>query len=184
MGGLIPPATFAGQVIPELKYGLLGGLATCLWIALEYVLGLHAEHARIGAYAGLLSNLIPLAMLFLLLRKKRAAIYDGRLSLGAGIGSALLAGIVAALIVYSGLTVYTHFINPAWVDQALELKVAAWRAEALAETEIQTRIVQFRRAYTPVGLLWSTLVGAPLLAGIMAVPLTLFVRTLPRPEGL
>ena len=171
-------------MIPELKYGLLGGLATCLWIALEYALGLHAEHARIGAYTGLLSNLIPVVMLFLLLKKKRTAVYDGRLSLGAGIWSALLAGLVAALIVYSGLTVYTHLINPTWVDQALELKVAAWRAETLAETEIQSRIVQFRHAYTPSGLLWSTMVGTPLLAGIMAVPLTLFVRTLPRPENL
>ena len=128
MGGLIPPATFAGRVIPEFKYGLLGGVAVCLWIALEYALGLHTTRPQLGEYTGLLSNVIPLVMLYLLLQKKRAAIYDGRLSLGAGIWSSVLACFAASLLVYSFLSGYTHFLNPTWIDQALELKVTAWRA--------------------------------------------------------
>jgi hypothetical protein len=170
-------------VKPEFKYGLLSGAGVCVWIALEYALGLHTEHARLGEITGLLSNLIPLTMLFLLLKAKRAGIYDGHLSLGAGIGAALLASFVASLLVYSGLTSYTHFINPTWVDQALELKVAAWRAQSVAETEIQTKIVQFRNAYTPRGLLLTTIVGMTLLGGLAAIPLTLLVRSLPRSAG-
>ncbi len=171
-------------MIPEFKYGLLGGVAVCLWIALEYALGLHTTRPQLGEYTGLLSNVIPLVMLYLLLQKKRAAIYDGRLSLGAGIWSSVLACFAASLLVYSFLSGYTHFLNPTWIDQALELKVTAWRAQSLPETEIQAKIVQFRNAYTPRGLLWTTVVGLSLTGGLVAVPLTLFVRTLPRSEKL
>jgi hypothetical protein len=176
-------ATFAGRVKPELKYGLISGAAVCLWIGLEYLLGLHTTRPQLGTYTGLLSNLIPLTTLFLLLRAKRRRVYDGRLSLGAGIGAGLYASFVAALIVYSFLVVYTHFLNPLWIDQALEVKVAAWRAQSVAETDIQHQITRYRNAYTPVGLLGTIVVNTTLMGGLFSLPLTLLVRQLPhRPD--
>ena len=124
---------------PEIKYGLACGAALCAWIALEYLLGFHTTRPDLGAWTGLLSNLIPLAVLFLLLRKKRAALFDGRLSLGAGIWAGLLTSFVAALLVYCFLAAYTTYLNPTWIDQALEHKVALWRAEQVAEVDIQGR---------------------------------------------
>jgi hypothetical protein len=166
-------------VRPEFKYGLICGAGVCLWIALEYVLGFHTTHPEIGAYTGLLSNLIPLVTLFLLLRKKRAAIYDGRLSLAAGIFAGAWASFIAALIVYSFLVLYTHFINPTWVDQALELKVVQWRAQHLAERNIQEQITTFREAYTPSGLILTIIVGMTVMGALFSLGLTLAVRQLP-----
>lgn len=168
---------------PELKYGLICGAGVCLWIALEYLLGFHTTRPELGTYTGLLSNLIPLTALFLLLRSKRAALYDGRLSLGAGIGSGVLASLIAALLVYSFITGYNRLINPAWIDQALELQVAQWRAQQLAETAIQQKITQYRDAYSPVGLVTTILGGMTLMGGIFSLGLTLLVRQLPhRPD--
>jgi hypothetical protein len=168
---------------PELKYGLIGGAGVCLWITLEYWLGFHTTRPGIGTYTGLLSNLVPLTMLFLLLRAKRATIYDGRLSLGAGIGSGVFASFVAALIVYSFLAGYTHFINPGWIDQALEVKVAEQRAAHLSEAVIQEGITATREAYTPGGLVLTVIVGMTLMGGIFSLGLTLLVRQLPhRPD--
>lgn len=164
---------------PELKYGLLGGAAVCLWIALEYALGFHTTRPEIGVYTGLLSNFILIGTLFALLQIKRSAIYDGRLSLAVGIRTGLVASFVASLLVYCSLAGYTHFINPMWVDQALEVKVAAWRLQSLAETEIQSRITLYRNAYTPAGLLWTTIVGMTLMGGLFSLGLTLVVRQLP-----
>lgn len=164
---------------PELKYGLLTGAGVCLWIALEYLLGLHTTHPRVGEYTGLLSNLIPLTSLFLLLRVKRAAVYDGRLSLAAGIGAGVYASFVAALLVYSFLVTYSHFINPGWIDHALDLKVAALRGQQMPETEIRQRITLFRNAYTPTGLLNTVVVGMTLMGGLFSLILTLVVRRLP-----
>ena len=165
---------------PEFKYGLISGTGVCLWIALEYWLGFHTSRPEIGAYTGLLSNLIPLVALFLLLRAKRAMIYDGRLSLGAGIGSGMLASFVAALLVYSFLVAYSHYINPTWIEQALETKVAQLRAQQVAETAIQDKITLYRGAYSPVGLVATIIVGMTLMGGIFSLGLTLLVRQLPR----
>ena len=168
---------------PELKYGLLCGTGLCLWISLEYLLGFHTTRPDLGVYTGLLSNLIPLTVLFLLLRKKRAALFDGRLSLGAGIGTGLLTSFVAGLIVYCFLTGYTNFINPHWIDQALEHKVALWRADHMAEVEIQGRITRYRGAYTPLGLVATTVLGMTLRGGLLGLGLTLLVRARPhRPD--
>ncbi len=164
---------------PELKYGLITGLAVCLWTALQYALGFHTTRPELGAFTGFLSNLIPLVTLFLLLRRKRAGVYDGRLSLAAGIGAGLYASFIAALIVYSFLVSYTHFINPLWIEHALETKVATWRAEQMAETLIQGRIKLYRDAYTPLGLVGSIIVGMTLMGGIFSVGLTLLLRQLP-----
>jgi hypothetical protein len=164
---------------PEIKYGLVCGAGVCLWIALEYLFGFHTTRPEIGAYTGLLSNLIPIVTLFLLLQRKRAAIYDGRLSLGSGIGAGLVASFVASLLVYCCLTSYTHFINPIWIEQALEAKVAAWRSQELAESVIQSRIRLYRDAYTPYGLLQSVVVGMTLMGGLFSLILTPVVRSFP-----
>lgn len=177
------PATFAGRMKSELKYGLISGTGICLWIALEYLLGFHTTRPDIGAYSGFFSNLIPLTTLFLLLRTKRAAIYDGRLSLGTGIGSGVFASFIAALLVYSFLVSYSHLINPAWIDQALEIKVAQLRTQQAAEAEIQEKITLYRNAYSPGGLVASIIVGQTLMGGIFSLGLTLLLRQLPHRPG-
>jgi hypothetical protein len=164
---------------PEIKWGLISGTGVCLWILLEYWLGLHTTRPELGAYTGFLSNLIPLTALYLLLRHKRAQIYDGRLGLGSGIFSGMFASFVAGMLVYSFLTTYTHFINPTWIDQALEVKVAAWRAEQLPEAAIQQKITVYRNAYTPTGLILSIIVGMTLMGGLFSLGLTFLVRSLP-----
>jgi hypothetical protein len=167
----------------ELKYGLVCGALTCLWIGLSYLLGFHTTRPGIGAYTGYLSNLIPIITLFLLLRAKRARIYDGRLSLGAGIWAGMYASFVASLIVYSFLVTYSHFINPTWIDHALETKVAAWRAGQIAETDIQRRITAYYEAHTPLGMINTIIVGKTLMGGIYSLVLTLLVRQLPHREA-
>ena len=117
------------------------------------------------------------------LRKKRAAIYDGRLSLGAGIWSGILASFVASLVVYSFLVSYTHFVNPIWIEHALEVKVAQQRAAGVSEAAIQQSITLTRNAYTPAGMIASIIVGLTLMGGIFSLVLTLLVRSLPhRPD--
>lgn len=169
---------------PEIKYGLITGAGVCLWIIAEYLLGFHTTRLEIGEYSGFFSTLVPVVTLFLLLKGKREAAADGRLGLGQGVCSGLFASFIAALIVYCFMFVYNQFINPGWLDNTLDWKVAQMRAQGLAEIDIRKEITFYRQANSPAGLIVTTLVGMTLMGAIFSLGLTLLLRRQPRPPSV
>ena len=167
---------------PEFKYGVVAGAGISLWIAVEYHLGLHTTHVEIGEYTGYFANLIPLGAFFLLLRQKQASSSDGRLSLGRGVASGLLASFVSALIVYGFMVIYNRWINPYWVDNALAVKVAQQRAHGLSEIEIRRQITFYRQSNSPMGLIATTLLGLTVMGGFISLALTLLLRFRNKPR--
>ena len=165
----------------EIKYGLITGAGVCLWIIAEHLLGFHTTRHEIGEYSGYFSSLVPLVTLFLLLKGKRETAFDGRLGLVQGIGSGLSASLIAAMLVYCFMVAYNQFINPGWLDNALDWKVAQMRAQGGAETDIRKEITFYRRANSPAGLIATTLVGMTLMGAIFSFGLTLLLRRRPRP---
>ncbi len=161
---------------PEIKYGLLAGAGMCFWICAEFFLGLHASRHEIGQYSGVLSNLILLGMLYLLLRAKRDASPGRRLEVAEGIWSGVAASLIAALIVYGFAVAHNLYFDPGWIDNALDWKVARWRAQGIAETDIRRQITFFRHTNSPTGLLTSTLATVSLTGAIFSLGLTLFFR--------
>jgi len=166
---------------PELKYGLITGAGVCLWIMGEFLLGFHTTRLEIGAYSGYFSCVIPLTTLFLLLKGRRDAAPDGRLGLWSGVKSGLHAAFISGVIVYGFMLVYSNFINPGWLDHALEWRVAQLRADGLAETAIREEIKLYRQMNGPVGCLISIVAGTTVMGGIFAAGLTLLLRRGPRP---
>jgi hypothetical protein len=165
---------------PELKFGLLSGAGVCLWILGEFLLGFHTTRLGIGVYSGYFSCVIPLAALYLLLARKRAAAPDGRLGLGAGVRSGLQAAFISGVIVYGFMLAYSQFINPGWLDHALDWRVAQWRADGMAEVAIREQIRLYRQLNGPLGCLVSLVAGTTVMGGIFAAGLTLLLRRRPR----
>jgi Protein of unknown function (DUF4199) len=167
---------------PELKYGLLAGVGVSLWILVEQLLGFHTTHIAVGEYSGYFSNLIPLTLLFLLLKGRRDAA-GGQLALGPGLRAGLYASLIAALVVCCFLVAYSQFINPGWMDQALDWKVAQLRAGGVTEMAIREDIRFFRRANSPAGLILTTLAGMTVMGAIFSLGFTLLLRRWPRPAA-
>ncbi len=165
---------------PELKCGLVTGAGVCLWIMGEFLLGFHTTRLEIGAYSGYFACVIPLTTIYLLLRRKRAAAPGGRLGFWAGVRSGLHAAFIAGVIVYGFMFLYNRFINPDWLDHALEWRVARLRAAGLAETAIREEIKDYRQMNGPVGSLISLVAGTTVMGGIFAAGLTLLLRLRPR----
>lgn len=165
---------------PELKYGLISGIGVCGWIMGEYLLGFHTTRLEIGAYSGYFSCLIPLATLFVLLKGKRDQSPDGRLNYWPALKSGLHAAFIAGAIVYGFMVVYNHFINPGWLDLALDWRVAQLRAGGIAETAIREEIKLYRQLNSPIGLLISIVAGTTVMGGIFSAGLTLLLRRWPR----
>jgi hypothetical protein len=166
---------------PELKYGLITGVAASLLLAAGYHFGSHGFRLGLSQSGGYFSGVVLLAMLFPLLRQKQAAAVGGRLTWSQGIFSGLFASLVAALLICGLLIVYHRFINPYWLDNALDWRVARMRAEGIAETAIRQEITFYRQAGSPAGLIATTLFGMTLMGGLSSIVLILYLR--PRPEA-
>lgn len=165
---------------PALRYGLITGGGVCLWILVEFSLDFHTTRPGLGEYSGYFSSAIPLTTLFLLLKGRRDDVANGGLSLGWGVGAGLYASLVAALMVYGFLLAYNQFINPGWMDAALDWKVNQFRAQGMSEPAIRAEIVSFRWMNSPRGLLTTTLAGMTVRGGLFSLVLTLLLRRAPR----
>lgn len=165
---------------PETKYGLLTGAGVCLWTLAEHALGFHTTRFAIGEYSGYFSCIIPLTLLFLLLQSRRDATADGRLALGQGVRSGLHASLVAGLVVWFFMLVYNRFINPGWMDLALDWKVAQLRLQGVAETAIREQIQFYRRMSSPLGCFTGIVLGSALTGAAFSFLLTLLLRRRPR----
>lgn len=164
---------------PETKYGLLTGVGVCLWTLAEYAHGFHNKRFEIGEYSGSFSCIIPLSLLYLLLRNRRGATADGRLTLGQGVKSGLEASLIAGLVVWFFMLVYNRFINPGWMDLALDWKVAQLRLQGVAETAIREQIRFYRRMSSPLGCFAGIVLGSALTGGVFSFLLMLILRRRP-----
>ncbi|MBI3876652.1 MAG: DUF4199 domain-containing protein [Verrucomicrobia bacterium] len=136
----------------ELKYGLVAGLLMSAWMLVEHVFGVHTVHLGAARYTGIVGDLIPAVMLYLLLKHQIAALQRYWLPLWEGMLYGFAASLAAALVFYIFLNAYKFFLNPGWVDLQLEWTVAQMRAAGVAESLIQEKVVAQRAAFSPVGL--------------------------------
>lgn len=136
----------------ELKYGLVAGLLMNAWMLIEHVFGVHTVHLSAARYTGIVGDLIPVVMLYLLLKHQIAALQRYWLPLWEGMLYGFAASLAAALVFYIFLNAYKFFINPSWVDLQLEWRVAEMRAAGATEAHIREKLVALRTAFGPVGL--------------------------------
>ena len=163
------------MIRPELKYGLMAGAGVSLWFFAEYLLGLHTTRLALGEYSGRFSSLIPFLAIWTLLKKQQAA-FGPLFTLRRGLWSGLFTAFIAATVIYIFLSIYSQFINPGWLDHALNWKVAQLRSAQVPETEIRDQITFYRQANSPRGLLYSTLITWTLQGGFMALFLTIWLN--------
>ena len=162
---------------PESKYGLIAGFGTCLWMLIEYALGLHTRHLDVWKYTDACSILVLIVSVYLMLRSRRRALPPGTvLPLWRPMFSSILTSLVAACLIYVFSTIYTIWINPGWVDTVLNWKVAKWRAAEVAEPEIRRQITAYRSMHSPVGSAVALLITTPLFGAIVGVFSTVWLN--------
>jgi hypothetical protein len=161
---------------PELAYGLAAGAGMSCWMLLEYALGLHTRYFAAAQYTGWMTEVILVAALYLLLRRRLLRLNRYWLPAWEGARSGLLASLIAALIFYVFLATYVFFIHPDWADNLLEWQVARMRTGGKPEIDIREYARHFRWTFSPTGLVVSTL-GLYTLGGTLAsAALTLLIN--------
>lgn len=136
----------------DLKYGLIAGALMSAWMLLEHLCGLHTTYLAVGRYTGVVGDIIPVVVLYLLLKHQLTALQRYWLPLWEGMFYGLVASFVAALVFFIFLNLYKFFLNPTWIDLQLDWKVAQWRLAGTPEAEIQRQISALRVGHGPIGM--------------------------------
>lgn len=93
----------------ELTYGLIMGLATMLWIGLEFFIATELNMPQLGSFTGFFALIIPLIVIYLALKKKKAR--NGSLKFLHAVRSGLIIGVVAGVLGALFLLAYLY-LNP------------------------------------------------------------------------
>ena len=127
----------------EIKYGLISGAGVCAWVLVEFFLGFHNEQLAIGKISSTLATVIPVVVLYRALKEKRDQRPDGELDTTAGLKSGLAISVIAAAMTTVFLWVYQHFINPGWMEKALEFEKAQMASAGATAEAIERRVAVF-----------------------------------------
>lgn len=143
----------------EIKFGLVIGLLTVIWLLGEYSTGLHHDHHDLFLLVTNFVFVIPLAGLYLGISSKRKNDYDQYLSLGQGFITGSMISTIYAFIAGIGQFLYHTIINPHYFDlmitRSQEHGVSAEEATQYFNTTNYTISVVI--SYFVVGLLASLL---------------------------
>ena len=127
----------------EIKYGVISGGSVCAWVLAEYFLGFHNQQLALGKISGYLATAIPVVVLYRALKEKRDQQADGELETPAGVRSGLAISAIAAMITTPFLYAYKHFINPGWMENALEFERAQMVRAGASPELIERKLAAF-----------------------------------------
>ncbi|MFQ5605591.1 MAG: DUF4199 domain-containing protein [bacterium] len=161
---------------PEVKFGIITGVGVCLWVLGEYFLGFHTTKLAVGKYSGYFSIIIPVVTIYLTLKQKRDYEYAGTLSIGQGIKAGLILSIISAVITTLFFMVYNRFINPDWMELAMEWEKNNLIAAGATEIEISVAMAQFESMNSLPYQIFTGLLIPPIVGSFIALVQTLILR--------
>lgn len=101
---------------PEIKFGVLAGVALILWTLVQYALGFHTVHFRAGQITGYGAYVLIFVSLLMGLREKKED-YDGHFSVRHGMRAGVLQLMITAVIASSFMIIYDYKINKLWIEE-------------------------------------------------------------------
>lgn len=167
----------------EIKHGVICGTGVCAWILVEYFLGFHDEHLAIGKFTGYLATVIPVVVLYRALKEKRAQQPDGDLATGDGLKAGLVISAIAGVITTAFFWAYKHFINPGWLDRALEFEKAQMAKAGATAEMIDRKVAVFNAMNSDEIQIVTGMIGTMVMGLAISVVLTsILKKKSPEPE--
>ncbi len=100
----------------EVKFGLVIGLLTIIWLLGEYSTGLHHKHHDLFLIVTNFVYIIPLTGIYMGISDKRKNYYNHSLTFGQGVLTGLIISVIYSLIAGIGQYCYHVIINPGYFD--------------------------------------------------------------------
>jgi hypothetical protein len=160
---------------PEIKYGIITGLLICLWVMIEYFLGFHTTKFETGKYSGYFATIVPIITIYLLLKNKRE-FYNNTLTLKQGLRAGTLMSLITAIITTVFFLIYNHYINPGWMQQAMEWEKNNMLKQGLPQAVIDSQLSKFNSMNTDSAQIVQGLIGTIMMGMIISFFMTLTLR--------
>lgn len=158
----------------EVKYGLVLGLGICAYTMLAHLLGFYTTNIRVGKYGDIAITLLPIVVIFLAIREKRALL--GTLTLLQGIKTGVLVSLLSFPISTSFLWIYHHLINPQWLENILAYEREQMSQAGVGVGEISSRLMAISAGNSDVAQVVGGLVGTIILGLILSFIFSLILR--------
>jgi hypothetical protein len=157
------------------KWGIILGVTICVWTLLLHALGLYTTRLQLGQYADVVATVIPIVILFLAIKERRARNPGQTLTIGEGLSTGVVTGLVSVPITAGFLWIYHHYINPRWMD-LVAWKEEQMRAAAQTPEAIRTTIDAMRASATDSAQLTGALIGTFVLSLVLSLIIAAILR--------
>ena len=149
----------------ELRYGLIGGFLTVIWMSLGYYLGW--EKSEMGKYAPYLSLIILAITIYITVLFKRDRDLGGAINFKEAFMAGLSVSFVMGAMVGLFLLIYSQYINPDLVNQMItETKDYYKTQQNVSQEQIDNAVEGVKAMYSPFGQLTYG-IGTTMLTGAL-----------------
>lgn len=130
-----------GGVRLATKWGLILGLAICVWTLALHGLGYYTTRIGAGQVADLIATIFPVAAIVMALRARRRS---DAITLRGAVGLALATGLSSLIVTIPFFWWYHHVVNPQWAEFLVahqrETMLAAGRSIAEIEQSVAAKL--------------------------------------------
>ena len=160
----------------ELKYGVISGAGVCAWVLVEYFLGFHNQHLALGKITGYLATVIPVVALFRALKERRDQQPDDDLATGDGVKAGLIISAIAGVITTAFFWAYKHYINPGWMEKALEFEKAQMAKAGASAEMIDRKVAAFNALHSDEIQIVTGLIGTLVMGLAISLVITSILK--------
>ena len=162
-----------------IRWGVILGLAICVWTMGLHVLGFYTVRLSMGQVADVVATILPIAAIVLALRARRRESRRGLRFLESA-QTGVVIGLVSGPISGAFLWFYHHHVNPQWLDRLVAWKTTTMQAAGATPETIALTVDGLRAGGTDLAQIVGALVGSVIFSLLIAMIAHLYFR---RPVG-
>lgn len=159
----------------EITWGIAIGVATIIWILLEYVVANVLGRPDLGSYTGFFAAIIPIVGIWVGLAQKKKSnnwTLSYKQAIMSGFVIAFVSAVINALFMFAYLTAVPSVTDTyfAYVEETLI-------SQGDDPVSVQTTLSTLRNQFSPLNQALQMFIGTLIAGGILTLLVGLFVRT-------
>jgi hypothetical protein len=166
-----------------LKWGVILGIAVCVWTLILHALGWYTVDLGKGQIADQVVTILPIAALFMAIRERARRHLQRAPSVGEALSTGLATGAVSLPITAGFLWVYHRVINPRWLDLLVEYDRERLTRSGASSEEIAERINGLIASGTDSAQAIAAVVGTLILSALISILVWGFLRLTTKPTS-